>query len=230
VASFKSIEREKTMPFDALTNPDNFRIQGSMTVINDPLGNAGNANFGGTVTVSGTASFASSMNASAASIANSLTGSAASFAGALTASSISAGGLNSSFTSGLTVSGGLQYDLVSGSANAPTTASSQSLSAASGVITMTSGITSGTGPHVIYVSANTTTVSAVTLTPTASASTSGAFQNGVEITVVNLAASGSRVNITTPGSLTTDAILISGGHAVKFVYVASAQTWIPLVN
>lgn len=192
------------MPFDALTNADNFRIQGSLTVIADPQGNPGNVNIQGTQVVSGTASFASG----------------------LTASSISAGGLNSSFTSGLTVSGGLQYDLISGNNNAPTTASSQSLSAASGVITMTSGITSGTGPHVIYVSANTTTVSAVTLTPTSSASTSGAFQNGVEITVVNLAASGSRVNITAPGSLTTDAILINGGQGAKFIYNASCQTWI----
>ena len=192
------------MPFDALTNADNFRIQGSLTVISDPQGNPGNVNIQGTQVVSGTASFASG----------------------LTASSISAGGLNSSFTSGLTASGGLQYDLISGSGNAPTTASSQSLSAASGVITMTSGIVSGTGPHVIYVSANTTTVSAVTLTPTSSASTSGAFQNGVEITVVNLAASGSRVNITAPGSLTTDAILINGGQGRKFIYNASAQSWI----
>lgn len=138
--------------------------------------------------------------------------------------------LSASLPSGMTLNGGLVYDLISGSTNAPTTASSQSLSAASGIITMTSGVTSGTGPHVIYVSANTTTVSAVTLSPTASASTSGAFQNGVEITVVNLAASGSRVQITVPGSLTTDTILISGGHAVRFIYVASAQTWIPLVN
>lgn len=148
----------------------------------------------------------------------------------LSASSISAGGLNSSFTSGLTASGGFQYDVISGSGNAPTTASSQSLSAASGVITMTSGLVSGTGPHTIYVSANTTTVTTVTLSPTASASTSGVFQNGVEITVVNLAASGSRVQITVPGSLTVDTILLSGGHATRFVYNASAQTWIPLAT
>ena len=196
------------MPFNAYQTSDNFAITGSMTVINDPNGNSGNVNIQGTAVVSGTASFASG----------------------LTASSISAGGLNSSFTSGLTASGGLIYDLISGSGQAPTTATSQSLSAASGVITMTTGITSGTGPHTIYVSANTTTVSAVTLSPTSSASTSGAFQNGVEITVVNLAASGSRVQITAPGSLTTDTILISGGHAVRFVYNASAQTWIPLTN
>ena len=196
------------MPYDAFTNSDNFQVAGSLTVVNDPNGNSGNVNIKGTIVTSGTASFASG----------------------LTASSISAGGLNSSFTSGLTASGGLQYDIVSGSANAPTTASSQSLSAASGVITMTSGITSGTGPHVIYVSANSTTVSAVTLTPTASSATSGVFQNGTEITVVNLATSGSRVQITVPGSLTTDTILISGGHAVRFIYNASCQTWIPLVN
>lgn len=181
------------MPYDALTNADNFRIQGSLTVINDPMGNSGNVNVQGNMTISGTTSVAN---------------------------------LSASVPGGLNVSGGLVYDLISGSSNAPTTASSQSLSAASGVITMTSGVTSGTGPHVIYVSANSTTVSAVTLTPTSSASTSGAFQNGVEITVVNLAASGSRVQITVPGSLTTDAILISGGQGAKFIYNASAQTWI----
>src|SRR5512146_79096 len=185
------------MPFDALTNADNFRIQGSLTVVNDPQGNNGNANIQGNLAVSGSASIAT---------------------------------LSTSVPGGLNVSGGLVYDLISGSTNAPTTASSQSLSAASGVITMTSGIVSGVGPHVIYVSANSTTVSAVTLSPTASSSTTGAFQNGVEVTVVNLAASGSRVQITVPGSLTTDAIVISGGHAVRFIYVASAQTWIPLVN
>ncbi len=41
------------MPFDALTNADNFRILGSLTVVNDPSGNSGNANIAGTTTVSG---------------------------------------------------------------------------------------------------------------------------------------------------------------------------------
>ncbi len=41
------------MPFDALSNADNFRILGSLTVVDDPNGNSGNANIKGTHTVSG---------------------------------------------------------------------------------------------------------------------------------------------------------------------------------
>lgn len=196
------------MPIDVLTNADNTRIAGSLTVVNDPNGNSGNVNIAGTAVVSGSATLSSGASIS----------------------SLTVGSFNGTIPGGASLSGGFTYDFISGSTNAPTTASSQSLSAASGVITMTSGLTASTGPHVIYVSANSTTVSAVTLTPTSSASTSGVFQNGVEITVVNLAASGSRVNITAPGSLTTDAILVSGGHSVRFVYNASCQTWIPLTN
>lgn len=198
------------MPVNVFSAPgalDNLQVDGNITqsqraggATNIPTASLGQTAVSGTLSVSGTGTFASGLTASLLSVPS--------------------GGIN--------VSGGFAYDVVSGSGNAPTTASSQSLSAASGVITMTSGLTSGTGPHTIYVSANTTTVSAVTLTPTSSASTSGIFQNGVEITVVNLAASGSRVQITVPGSLTTDTILISGGHSTRFVYNASAQTWIPL--
>lgn len=198
------------MPFDVLTVPDNFRIQGSLTVIQDPGGNSGNVNIQGTLVTSGTASFASG----------------------LTASSISAGGLNSSFTGGLTATGGLIYDFVSGSQNAglSTTASSQSVSTSGALITMTSGLSAGT-PHVIYVSAASTSATC-TFTPTSSASTSGIFQNGVEITVVNLGVSGSRVVIPVSGagSYNTDTIVISGGHAARFVYNAALQTWLPLIS
>ena len=37
------------MPFDALTYLDNFRIQGSMSVVNDPAGNAAAINNAGTL-------------------------------------------------------------------------------------------------------------------------------------------------------------------------------------
>lgn len=201
------IGEQGRMPYDALTNADNFRILGSLTVVSDPGGNGGNANIAGTLVASGSATFSSGVSISSATF----------------------GAINGSFTSGAVISGGLVYDMISGSTNAPTTASSQSLSAASGVITMTSGLSAGTGPHVIYVSANSTTCSAVTLSPTASSATSGVFQNGSEITVVNLGASGSRVQVTVAGSLTTDTVVISGGHAIRYIYVASAQTWIPLV-
>lgn len=193
------------MPFDAFTNADKFQVQGSLTVINDPNGNAGNVNIQGTAVVSGTASFASG----------------------LTASSISAGGLNSSFTSGLTVSGGLNYDVVTGGLP-PTTTSSQSLSTSGVAITMTSGMSTG-GPNVLYVSAASTTATCV-LTPTSSASTSGIYQNGLEVTLINLAASGSNILIPTSsaGNSQQAAITISAGRGQKFKYVSALQTWIPL--
>ena len=192
------------MPFDALSNADNFRVSGSLTVINDPSGNSGNVNIAGTLVTSGTASFASG----------------------LTASSISAGGLNSSFTSGLTVSGGLNYDVVTGGLP-PTTTSSQSLSTSGVAITMTSGMSTG-GPHVLYVSAASTTATCV-LTPTSSASTSGIYQNGLEVTLVNIAGSGSNILIPTSsaGASQQAAITLSAGKSCKFRYFAALQSWIP---
>ena len=192
------------MPFDALSNADNFRVSGSLTVINDPSGNSGNVNIQGTLVTTGTASFASG----------------------LTASSISAGGLNSSFTSGLTVSGGLNYDVVTGGLPAATT-SSQSLSTSGVAITMTSGMSTG-GPHVLYVSAASTTATCV-LTPTSSASTSGIYQNGLEVTLVNIAGSGSNILIPTSsaGASQQAAITLSAGRACRFVYIAALQSWIP---
>ncbi len=53
-------KEKEHMPLDILTTADNVRVQGSLTVINDPAGNAGNVNIGGTLVVSGTTSFASS--------------------------------------------------------------------------------------------------------------------------------------------------------------------------
>ncbi len=193
------------MPIDQLTYSDNTRIQGSLTVIADPQGNAGNANIQGTMVVSGTASFASGV----------------------TISSISAGGLNSSFTGGLTVQGGLNYDVVTGGLPATTT-SSQSLSTGS-QINMTSGV-SAAGAHIVYVSAASTTAT-VALTPTSSASTSGVYQNGLEVTVINLAASGSNVLIPTSsaGTAQQNAVTISAGCAARFIYVAQLQSWIPMM-
>jgi hypothetical protein len=194
------------MPFDALTNADNFRIQGSLTVIPDPNGNSGNANIAGTLITSGTASFASG----------------------LSASSISAGGLNSSFTSGLTVTGGINYDAHYGGVPSVST-SSQSVSTSGAAITMTSGLASG--QNVVFVSANSTTATCV-LTPTASASTSGDFQNGLEITLINLAAAGSNVLLpsTSMGSLGVYNYTLSAGHGVTFKYISALQTWIPLAS
>lgn len=196
------------MPLDQLTNADNTRIQGSLTVINDPQGNSGNVNIAGTLIATGTASFASG----------------------LTASSISAGGLNSSFSAGLVVSGGAKLDYVSGFTTP--TASSQSASSANTPITMTSGFTSG-GPNYIFVQASGTATASILLTPTSSASTSGFFQDGVEVTIVNNSASGTNIAIPSGnfGSLTgTPASLaITAGHGVRFKYLAALQTWVPLV-
>lgn len=224
------------MPFDALSTADNFRIQGSLTVINDPNGNSGNVNITGTTTVSGTASFASNANftgpvsvsgsASFASNAN-FTG-PVSVSGTLTAGSISAGGLNSSFTSGLTITGNVIYDVHVGGTPSVST-SSQSVSTSGASITMTSGVASG--QNVIFVSANSTTATCV-LTPTASASTSGGFQNGAEITMINLAAAGSNVLLpsTSMGSLGVYNYTLSAGHGVTFKYISALQTWIPLAS
>lgn len=204
------------MPIDVLTNADNTRIQGSLTVINDPNGNAGNVNIAGTTTVSGTATFASNANFAGP----------VSVSGTLTAGSISAGGLNSSFTSGLTVTGGINYDVHFGGTPAVST-SSQSVSTSGASITMTSA----TSQNVVFVSANSTTATCV-LTPTASASTSGNFQNGLEITLINLAAAGSNVLLpsTSMGSLGVYNYTLSAGHGVTFKYIAALQTWIPLAS
>ncbi len=43
------------MPIDVLTNADNVRVLGSLTVASDPNGNAGNVNIGGTATITGAA-------------------------------------------------------------------------------------------------------------------------------------------------------------------------------
>lgn len=184
------------MPFDAFTNSDNFKVSGSMTVVDDPYGNSGNVNVAGTLNVTGTASL---------------------------------GGLNASFTSGLRVSGGLRYDVVSGGTTP--TASSQSASSANTPITMTSGVTNG-GPNIIYVQASGTSTASILLTPTSSASTSGLYQDGTEITIVNSSPSGSRLAIPSgnAGSFNVASLVISEGRAVRFKYIAALQTWIPLVG
>lgn len=182
------------MPFDALTQADNFRVQGSMTVINDPAGNAGNVNIVGTLTASGSASF---------------------------------GGITGSFPSGASITGGLQYDIVSGTLNAPLTSTTQGL-ASGGTITMTSGLQGGS---TILASCSDTSETTIKLLPISSTSTSGQFQNGVEITVVNISASGTNIVIPSGSagvSSTNAPISISAGHAVRFRYIAALQQWVPL--
>jgi hypothetical protein len=190
------------MPVDVLSYADNTRILGSLTVANDPAGNPGNVNVQGTHVVSGTASFASGV----------------------TISSLSAGTV-----SGVgTMSGGFTYDVVTGGLPTTTT-SSQSLSTGS-QINMTSGVSAG-GAHIVYVSAASTTAT-VALTPTSSASTSGVYQNGLEVTVINLGASASNVLLPTSsaGIAQQVPVTITAGAGITFKYIAALQTWIPLAH
>ncbi len=184
------------MPITIVTNPDLTTIFGSVSITADPYAVSG-ANSSGNLSVQN-----------------------------ITASSASLGGLNSSFSSGLIVSGGFVYDVMSGGIPAATT-SSQSLSASGVAITMTSGMSSG-GPHVLFVSAASTTATCV-LTPTSSASTSGFFQNGTEVTLVNIGASGSNVLIPTSSGGTSQqaAITLSAGKSCRFRYYALLQSWLP---
>lgn len=125
----------------------------------------------------------------------------------------------------LTVVSGAKYGFLSGGDLAPTS-SSQTVSL-SGTLNMTSGLNGG---NVLYASANSATASVVTMTPTSSASTTGVFQDGLEITVVNLAISGSSIIFPTVGGLGSYSgvapATILGGSAAKFKYVAALQTWI----
>lgn len=190
------------MPIDSLVNTDNTRIEGSLTIIADPNGNAGNLNVQGTHVVTGSASFSSGVSISS-----------------LTAGTITGIG---------TLSGGFAYDVVTGGLPATTT-SSQSLSTGS-QINMTSGVSAG-GAHVVYVSAA-SSVATVALTPTSSANTSGVYQNGLEVTVINLGTSGSVVLLPTSSAGAAQLIpcTISAGRGCKFMYVAQLQSWIPIQN
>jgi hypothetical protein len=193
------------MPIDILTTADSVRVQGPLNIIPDPQGGLPNVNISGTLVVTGTASYASGVTISSASVGTIV-------------------GLTT-ISGPMTISGGYNYDVVTGGLP-PATASSQSLSTGSS-INMTSGVSVG-GAHVIYVSAN-SSAATVALTPTSSANTSGVYQNGLEVTVINLAATGSTVVIpsVSAGASAPFAVTISGGQAKKFIYIAALQSWIP---
>ncbi len=197
------------MPLDVLTTADNVRVQGSLTVINDPQGNAGNVNIVGNVTASGSLSALSGVAISGnVTLTNNLTVSGS--VGAL---------------SGISLTSGLQFDQVVGGPATATTIS-QLLSAASSTITMT-----GSG-RVIFLNP-TATQATVLLTPTSSAAaTAATFTNGTEILLVNLHPS-SATTITIPtssaGPNNGSVITISGGNSAKLIYVAALQSWIHIV-
>ncbi len=124
-------------------------------------------------------------------------------------------------SSGLTIIGGLNVDFTVGQVPLSTT-TSQLLSGTSSTITMT-----GSG-KIIFLNP-TATESTCVLTPTSSAAaTATTFTNGMEVTLVNLNAS-SATTITIPSSSAGAngiAITISGGDAVRLMYVAALQTWV----
>jgi len=211
------------MPITVLNDAAATTITGGVTISKDQrTGDAGNLSVSGSASISGSANIIGSTSISGT---LNVIG-AASFASGVTGSSGSFSAMNTSFAGGLTVSGGLNYDVVTGGLPA-STASSQSLSTGS-QINMTSGVSVG-GAHVVYVSANSTTAT-VALTPTTSTATSGVFQNGLEVTVINLAPSGSNVLLPTSsaGASQQNPVTISAGKGVKFVYIANAQSWIPI--
>lgn len=57
------IGEQGRMPYDALTNADNFRVMGSLTVVSDPAGNAGNVNIAGAATITGATSLTGDLTA-----------------------------------------------------------------------------------------------------------------------------------------------------------------------
>lgn len=196
------------MPFDALTTSDNFRVQGSMTIINDPQGNAGNLNVAGGATVSGSVSAVSGLAVSG----NLTATNNATISGSVSILS----GLVAS--SGVSLTGGLQYDVVSGGL-ATTTTVSQLLSGTSSSITMT-----GSG-RTIFLNP-TATESTCILTPTSGVA------NGLEVTLVNLhPSSASTITIPTgsAGIANGSAITISGGNAAKLVFVTALGGWMHVV-
>lgn len=177
------------MPFDALTYSDNFRIQGSMSVVNDPAGNAAAINNAGTLVQSGTVSFGSNMQL----------GSSAAFVGGMPA----------------------------GTATNQVQLLGTSSAGISQTITM-----SGSGRVVPVSFTNTSTVS-IGLTPTLSTSTGGNFQDGAEITILNLSPSGT--NLVIPSSLmgsisNAGIVTVSAMRATRFVYSALLQSWIPVTS
>lgn len=143
--------------------------------------------------------------------------------GTLTASgSASFGGITGTFASGVSLSGGLQYDEISGSI--PATTSTQAL-ASGGTITLT-----GSG-RILRISCSDTSESTLKVTPTASSLTGTSnFANGVEVTVVNVSASGTNAVIPSAslgaGGFSANCT-ISAGCAVRLMYVADIG-WVHL--
>ena len=96
---------------------------------------------------------------------------------------------------------------------------------------MNSSLTMTGSGRVIYVSQTNTSTTLWAITPTASASTSGSFQDGAEVTVINFSPSGTSFVLSSAGmgSITQGAnVTISAGQGQKFLYNAPLQAWVPI--
>lgn len=97
---------------------------------------------------------------------------------------------------------------------------------------MNSSLTMTGSGRVIYVSQTNTSTTLWAINPTASASTSGSFQDGTEVTVINISPSGTSFLLSSAGmgSVTQGAnVTISAGQGARFLYSAALQSWILIV-
>jgi len=132
--------------------------------------------------------------------------------------------------SGFSVTSGIKYDSVLGGMPANTSSANIQIFGTSAASLNSSLTMTGSG-RVIYVSQSNTSTTTWGITPTASASTSGLFQDGAEVTIVNISASGTSFVLpsNSMGSVTAGAsVTISAFQAVRFLYSAALQSWIPV--
>ena len=190
------------MPIDVLSNADNTRIQGSLTVVADPLGNAGNVNVAGTLTASGATVIGSNLTVSGTATVTGSTvlGSNLTVSGTVTVTGSTVLGSNLVVSGTESVTGSMiaGSDLkISGNLLSPMPAGSAT---------------------------NTSTVS-IGLIPTLSTSVS----DGAEVTILNISPSGTNLAIPSSlqGSISGAAVItVSAMQGARFVYSALLQTWL----
>lgn len=127
--------------------------------------------------------------------------------------------------------GSLAFGAFSGG-NPPGTQSAQIQIFGTSAASMNSSLTMTGSGRVIYVSQTNTSTTLWAITPTASASTSGTFQDGAEVTVINFSPSGTSFVLSSAGmgSITQGAnVTISAGQGQKFLYNAPLQAWVPII-
>jgi hypothetical protein len=197
------------MPYDALVNPDNFRVQGSLTVIADPNGNSGNVNIGGTLTASGTVTLGSNLT--------------------INNNEVVSGSVQAQ--SGIVVTGGLNPDfIIGGPAAASTTSQSFVSGGSAGAAGSYTTVTMTGSGNVIFVNVSGNAGTYV-MTPTSSSvATTTAFTNGMEVTLINVSPSSSSTLVfpsASAGGNNNVPVTISGlGAGMKFKYVTALSSWI----